>query len=440
MELARFLVSRATFGARPEDVEQVSSRGGERWLEEQLHPDRIDDSALEARLVEYPDLSLSTSELLKKYPRGESTRRDIRKLILELSHTKILRAIHSQRQLQEVLSDFWFNHFNVYAGKNRNVAFALPSYEREAIRPRVLGNFQDLLRATAEHPAMLHYLDNWLNFKEGFDPRAALRGKRRRMTEPQEREEPRRFGINENYARELLELHTLGVDGGYGQGDVVEVARAFTGWSVVSPRSVRFLKKEEGSFSFVAQAHDEGPKTVLGKRLVRTGANEGMEVIEMLSRHPSTARFLSTKLARRFVAEEPPRELIEEMSQKFLESGGDVREVTKTMFLSPSSLAAARAAELVKTPFELLVSALRATSIDSVGPGLVRTLFELGMPLYLCQPPTGYEEASSTWLSAGSVLSRVRFAADLAAGRIPGVGAVGSEMGLTVGSPEFQRH
>jgi uncharacterized protein (DUF1800 family) len=255
------------------------------------------------------------------------------------------------------------------------------------------------------------------------------------------REEPRRSGINENYARELLELHTLGVDGGYEQKDVVEVARAFTGWSVVGPRFVKFLKKEEGSFFFVSQAHDEGSKTVLGKRLQESGAREGLEVIEVLSRHPSTARFLSTKLARRFVADTPPPGLIEEMSRKFLESGGDLREVTKTMLLSPISLAAAREAELVKTPFELVVSALRATSSgDSVGPGLVRALFDLGMPLYLCQPPTGYDEDSSRWLSAGSLLSRVRFAVDLAAGRIPGVAGIGNEMGVEIGGPEFQRH
>lgn len=447
-ELAPLLVSRATFGGRPGDVERVVAAGGERWLDEQLHPERIDDSAVDEELVAYPDLLLSASELIRKFPKEKSSTSAVRKLVLELAHAKLLRAIYSERQLQEVLTDFWFNHFNVYARKNRNVALALPSYEREAIRPRVFGKFADLLRATAEHPAMLLYLDNWINFKDGFDPRAEIRSRRGRLrrrrarmdSEASEREEPRKFGLNENYARELLELHTLGVDGGYDQGDVIEVARAFTGWSVVGPRFARFLEREEGQFFFADMAHDPGPKTVLGRRLTKEGMEEGLEVLEMLARHPSTARFLSTKLARRFVSEEPPRELVEKMAETFLATGGDLREVVRVMFLSPSFIAGTKKAEMVKTPLELVASALRASSTESAGPALVRVLFDLGMPLYLCPPPTGYDETSSTWLSAGNVLSRVRFALDLGAGRVPGVDRLGSEMAVTFASPAFQRH
>jgi len=438
--LASILVSRATFGARPGDVERVAASGVKRWLDAQLHPERIEDSALEKELEVYPDLALSTSELLRKFPREEASRDALRKLVVELSHAKLLRAVRSERQLQETLTDFWFNHFNVYARKNRNVALSLPSYERDAIRPRVLGKFSDLLRATAEHPAMLQYLDNWINFKEGFDPREELRTRRRRRVRANpEREEPRRLGLNENYARELLELHTLGVDGGYRQEDVNEVARAFTGWSVVRPRFVEIAKRDEGSFLFIAMAHDGGSKTVLGSRLAGKGIDEGLEVLEMLARHPSTARFLSTKLARRFTTEEPPRELVEEMAETFRETDGDLRAVTRTMFLSPAFVEAAGKAEMVKTPLELVASALRAASPASPGPALVRALSDLGMPLYLCQPPTGYDDSATTWLSAGGVLSRVRFALDLGAGRLRGVEAVGSEMAMTIASPAFQR-
>ena len=447
-ELASLLVSRATFGARPGDAERVAASGTKRWLDEQLHPERIDDSAFEETLAVYPDLRLSASELIEKYPRNESSRGASRNLLLQLSHAKLRRVIRSERQLQEVLTDFWFNHFNVYARKNHNVVLSLPSYERDAIRPRVFGKFEDLLRATAEHPAMLLYLDNWINFKEGFDPREEIRSRRGRRgrrkaemdSERPEREEPRKLGLNENYARELLELHTLGVDGGYRQEDVLEVARAFTGWSVVRPRFAGIAKREEGSFFFADMAHDPGAKTVLGKRLTGKGAGEGLEVLEMLSRHPSTARFLSTKLARRFVAEEPPPSLVDEMTKTYLETGGDLRALVRTVFLSPAFVEAARKAELVKTPLELVASALRAASAESPGPALVRALFDLGMPLYLCQPPTGYDQGSTTWLSAGNLLSRVRFALDLGGGRIPGVEGVGSDMALTIASPAFQRH
>ncbi len=415
---AALLLSRATYGARPGELERVVRLGVDRWLDTQLHPERIDDRILESKLEHFTLLDGSTSELMAAYPRPSAEerlalqkqresmedgnarprRRDPGmgpgRVLMELSHAKLLRAVYSERQLQEVMADFWFNHFNVYARKNRNTLLTLPAYERDAIRPHVLGKFEDLLLATAQHPAMLFYLDNWVNTKEGFDPRAMMKG-RRAGRQPRSGQERRLFGINENYARELMELHTLGVDSGYTQDDVVAVARAFTGWSVVGPNiaeararmesrfPTRPLPKfltglpEEGSFYFNALAHDEEPKTILGVRFDAGRMEDGRLVVHMLATHAATARFISSKLAQRFVSDSPSDEL---------------------------------------------VGSVWATSATVEGPGLVRALFDLGMPLYLCQPPTGYDEEASTWLTAGSVLTRIRFVGELAAGRIRGVG------------------
>ncbi len=456
-KLAALFLSRATFGPRPGELDRVVASGTERWLDDQLHPERVEDAAVEEELAGYPNLSLSTPELMKKLPRPgpDEMRGAERELFIQLSHAKLVRAISSERQLQEVMSDFWFNHFNVYARKHRNVLLSLPSYERSAIRPHSLGTFSDLLRAVAEHPAMLLYLDNWINTKEGFNPREELRDRlgRRGRRRPDAEEDRRKLGLNENYARELLELHTLGVDGGYSQKDVVEVARAFTGWSVVGPRLIALRDRlakgsrtrldvpDEGSFFFVSMAHDSGPKTLLGERLTGTGVEEGLEVLDRLSRHASTARFISTKLAQRFVSDDPPEALVREMANDFLRGGGDIREVVRRMFLSPSFADAAARRDKVKSPLELVVSSMRALSIPKVESSLSRALFDLGMPLYLCQPPTGYDEASSTWLSAGNVLTRTRFALDLAAGRIRGAGKPANpDTALLLSSPEFQRH
>jgi uncharacterized protein (DUF1800 family) len=460
---AELLASRATFGARVGDVERILAGGAERWLEEQMHPERIDDSALERRLAVYPDLELSPAELIRKYPKPDRTERrepdevearepvprDGRgRLLVELSHAKLLRAVYSERQLQEVMTDFWFNHFNVYARKNRSVLLTLPSYERDAIRPHVFGKFRDLLGATAEHPAMLVYLDNWVNSKEGFDPRkeirdrmpgASRRSASRARVEAGEDESERKLGVNENYARELLELHTMGVDGGYGQEDVVAVARAFTGWSVVGPRLVEMRERlsrrlgdrlpdslaslpEEGSFFFNSLAHDEGSKAVLGEEVKEGGRKDGLEILDLVSRHPSTARFVSRKIAERFVSETPPENLVREMAVTFTRTDGDIRAVLRAMFLSPQFTEAGGKSEMVKTPLELVASSLRAVEVEDFDAGVVRSLFDLGMPLYLCQPPTGYDETSSVWLSAGNLLMRLKFTSDLVSGRVRGVG------------------
>jgi uncharacterized protein (DUF1800 family) len=288
---------------------------------------------------------------------------------------------------------------------------------------------------------MLFYLDNWANTKEGFDPRAMFKG-RRAGRQPRGGQEPRRFGINENYARELMELHTLGVNSGYTQDDVVAVARAFTGWSVVAPRlaeararmesrlRTRRLPKsvtalpEEGKFYFNAVAHDEDPKVILGSRLEAGGMEDGRQVVHMLATHPATARFISSKIAQRFVSDSPSDDLVGEMTRTFQSSGGDIREVLSALFRSERFLLEGRRADKVRTPLELVVGSVRASSAAVEGPGLERALFDLGMPLYLCQPPTGYDEEASTWLTAGSVLTRIRFAGELAAGRIRGVGTL----------------
>ncbi len=484
---ARLLLSRATYGARPGDLEALVSKGSEAWLEEQLHPERIADPVVEEMLESFDDLERSTAELMKKYPRPSREQRQRMQrarlssparppekgphtLVRDLSQAKLVRAVHSERQLKEVMADFWFNHFNVYARKNRNTLLALPSYERDAIRPHALGSFHDLLLATARHPAMLFYLDNWLNTKEGFDPRAAVRaqldGPRRQRRGLQRDREPRELGINENYARELMELHTLGVDGGYNQQDVIEVARAMTGWSVVGPQATRIRDRiasrggrrrvpeslrsipDEGSYFFNQLAHDDAPKIVLGKSIDPTsdGIDDGLAVIELLSRHPSTASFISRKLAERFVSDTPSAPLVSAMSETFLDTGGDIPAVLRTMFLSPRFVDEATAPDngKVKTPLELVASAARATGATVSGPGLAHFVGELGMPLYLCQPPTGYEESAAAWLSGGSVLMRMRFAGAFASESIPGVqfGEIhetAPERALALASPDFQR-
>lgn len=490
-ERAKLLVSRATYGPRPGDLEALLAKGTEAWLEEQLAPERIEDPVVEAKLARFEDLERSTAELMKKYPRPTRQERErmrmaressqskmtrpprdgARTILRDLSHAKLVRAVHSERQLQEVMTDFWFNHFNVYARKNRNTLLALPSYERDAIRPHALGRFDELLLATARHPAMLFYLDNWINTKDGFDPREALRaelggGRRARARAPRRERrperEPRRFGLNENYARELLELHTLGVDGGYDQQDVIEVARAMTGWSVVGPQVSRIRERlerrlgrgripaalrsipDEGSFFFNALAHDERPKRVLGTTVDEGGIEDGLAVLEMLATHPSTARFISTKLAERFVSDRPSPALVDEMSAAFEKSNGDIRAVVRTMFVSPRFVEEARAGDKVKTPLELVASAARAAEADVNGPALARLVGDLGMPLYLCQPPTGYEESAAAWLSAGNVLTRIRFAGAFASGKIPGVSFAerprsAPGLALEIASPDFQR-
>ena len=465
-ERAHLLLARATYGARPGDLERLLATGVDAWLRQQLDPERIADEAVEPRLAGYPDLALPTPELLAKYPRPSREERQRlqqarraredgsrmetanappigketmgpRRVVAQLTEARLLRAVHSERQLEEVLVDFWFNHFNVYARKDPVTALLLPSYERDAIRPHVLGKFRDLLLATAQHPAMLRYLDNWINTKPDFDPRSEMMADRPAMAarrgagRARPREQQRTFGLNENYARELLELHTLGVDGGYGQQDVVEVARCLTGWTVTSSQLLRKRGRArgdgvqsamDGAFHFSAAAHDGGAKTVLGHTIDRGGVEDGLAVIDLLAAHESTARFVCTKLAARFASDTPSPVLVDEMVATWRATDGDLRAVLQAMFESPTYYSDAARHDKVKTPLELAVSAVRATNGRYLGGGgLARAVMELGMPLYQCQPPTGYEESAAAWLSAGSMLNRIHFVGELLSGHIPGV-------------------
>ncbi len=440
------VLNRIGYGPRPSDLERVRQRGIQEYIEEQLHPERIADEGVQARLAGMTTLTLSTSELLERYqqpalqarrqrqqaansatvpPMRDPNRQPPNQPLVELSEQKLLRAIYSDRQLEQVLTDFWFNHFNVDARKGP-VRFMLTEYEREAIRPHVLGRFRDLLGATAKSPAMLFYLDNWMS--AGDD--ASRTQREQRAQRPQRQRQPRgpqqssavlsvlfrpappanavRRGLNENYARELMELHTLGVDGGYTQKDVAEVARAFTGWTIRNPRA-------RGDFLFEPRIHDDREKIVLGHKIRAGGIKDGEQVLDLLAAHPSTARFVSTKLARRFVSDTPPAALVDRLAARFTASHGDLREVMRTLLTSPEFLAPSSFSAKTKTPFEFVVSAVRAagTPLDNARP-LNRALQELGMPLYQCQPPTGYKDTADAWVNTGALIARMNFAQTLA--------------------------
>jgi uncharacterized protein (DUF1800 family) len=414
------VLNRIGFGPGPGDIGKVRAIGLQAYIDRQLRPERIPDRPVEARLAGLATLGLSSREISERFARPMMEARRERQraaaeqpqpqvepprmpnpmqqqannVLVELSAQKILRAAYSERQLQEVLTDFWFNHFNVDARKGQ-VRFMLTEYEREAIRPHVFGRFRDLLGATAKSPAMLFYLDNWMSATVAPARPAA----------PQRM--PR--GLNENYGRELMELHTLGVDGGYTQKDVTEVARALTGWTIQNPRM-------GGGYVFNPRMHDRGGKVVLGHAIEAGGGEEdGERVLDILAAHPSTARFISTKLARRFVSDTPPPALVDRMAATFERTGGDLREVMRTLLTSPEFLSPDAYRAKVKTPFEFVVSAVRAsgTEVRDARP-LVRAVQQLGMPLYMCQPPTGYKDTAEAWVNTGALVNRMNFALQLA--------------------------
>ena len=345
------------------------------------------------------------------------------RVVAELAMAKVTRAIYSERQLQQVMDDFWFNHLNVFAAKGED-RYYLTSYERDVIQPHTLGKFKDLITASAKSPAMLFYLDNFLS----ADPRAAQRiaaeramrqarwGIYRRPFPPPPAQQKKKNdrGLNENYGRELMELHTLGVDGGYTQKDVTEVARAFTGWTIDRPR----LNPE---FKFDDRLHDPDPKFVLGKKIHAGGMKDGEEVIDLLVHHPSTAKFISTKLARRFVSDNPPPALVDRMAQTFQESDGEIRAVMHAMIYSPEFWSREAYRAKIKTPFELVVSAVRAlgTDVDIAQP-LVAWVGRIGEPIYQCQPPTGYSDKADTWVNTGALLNRMNFSLALAGNKMRG--------------------
>ncbi|HLW51418.1 MAG TPA: DUF1800 domain-containing protein [Candidatus Angelobacter sp.] len=573
-------LNRFTFGVRPGDVERVRAMGLDKWFEQQLHPEKIDDSALEARLAPFRTLKMSTREMVENFPppqilkavengrmsmpsdpakraiyqsrmvamdenqqkkqdaaaataannnaaaatntanadkdasseasmkgdarpeapsdpaamtaekqrqfkqREDAMYADLQsdtllsmpaeqryKSILsmspqerldlareyrgpralqlvdgmkpeqaetiqaitnpqivvggELSSAKLLRAIYSDRQLEEVMTDFWFNHFNVFIGKGPD-RYMITAYERDAIRPHVLGKFKDLLSATAHSPAMLFYLDNWESVGPNSElavygpqgPRRMYRrdpfgGVRRVPPRPQNNKN-RPSGLNENYAREIMELHTLGVDGGYTQKDVTELAKVLTGWSIDEPQ-------RGGSFRFKERAHEPGPKFIFGQRIQGNGEKEGEEMLDLLAHHPSTAKFISRKLAMRFVSDNPPPALVDRMAAAYLKKDGEIREVLRTMFNSPEFWAADAYRAKVKTPLEFVASSVRASGLDVQNAlPLVQNLNRMGMPLYGMQPPTGYSMKAETWVNSSALLTRMNFALALGAGKLPG--------------------
>jgi len=363
------------------------------------------------------------------------------RVVEELAMAKMTQAIYSERQLQQVMDDFWFNHFNVFAGKGE-VKWYLTSYERDVIQPNALGKFKDLVTGTAKSPAMLFYLDNFLS----ADPRAAERQAMQRAMRQQMRRWPygnppgppaqqgqnkkkQERGLNENYGRELMELHTLGVDGGYTQKDVTEVARCFTGWTIEKPREI-------AKFRFDERLHDPDTKVVLGKKIHSGGMKDGEQVIELLVKNPNTAKFISTKLARRFVSDNPPPALVERMAKSFQKSNGDIREVLRTMIYSPEFWSREAYRAKIKTPYELVVSSVRAlgTDVDTPMP-LVQWVGRIGQPMYQCQPPTGYSDKAETWVNTGALLNRLNFSLALTGNKVRGsrsdvTALLGSDSGM----------
>ena len=386
------LLNRLGFGPRPGEAHGILGSGLDRWVREQLEPGP--DPELEARLARLPTLGYSLSQTLALDYGNDP--RAFGQVIDEFVAAKVIRAVHGRNQLQEVLVDFWFNHFNVYIADGF-VRPAIPSYERDAIRPHVLGRFRDLLGATAQHPAMLSYLDNYLN--------TVARSVGGRVV----------GGINENYGRELLELHTVGVDAGYTQADVVDAARAFTGWGIDSLRV-------GGNFAFRAGAHDPGAKSVFGLTLAAGGArDDGDRLLDHLARHPATARHVSHRLAQRFVADAPADGLVDRAAQTFLATEGDIAEVMKTIVGSPEFWADAFAPTKPKTPIEFVLGALRAADAEvTAGRGISAALSGMGMPLYGSVPPTGYSNRGGDWVNPSSHLARMNFGLDLAAGTVAG--------------------
>ena len=456
------VLNRLGFGARPGDVERVKAMGLENYINQQLNPEKIADTVAENKVKDLSVLSMTTADLYAKYPQpgqlvrqlqargmlpegaempgnnqsqpagnpleNEKYREVIEKyyrdnglqrpqrIIAELQASRILRAVYSERQLQEVMVDFWTNHFNIFAGKGAD-RWLLPAYDRDTIRPHAMGKFSTLLQATAQSPAMLFYLDNF----QSVSPNA--------MQRP--RAQQQRRGINENYARELMELHTLGVDGGYTQKDVQEVARCFTGWTIFQPRgggaAVNAVlgeagRRNAGTFFFNTRTHDDGEKIVLGQKIPAGGGiKDGLTVLDILARHPSTAKFIATKLVRHFVDDNPPPALVDRVAKTFTKTDGDIRETLKAIFFSNEFNSADAYRAKIKRPFELVISAIRTLGGDTNGgPGTHQWIARMGEPLYGFQTPNGYSDAAESWVNTGGLLERMNFGLALAGNRVQG--------------------
>lgn len=424
----RHVINRLSFGLRPGDIGRVKAMGVDRYIEEQLSPKSIPlPQSLTAKLDSLETLHLNSSQLFLDYgppsyagKQGDKAavqrgRQRARVILEQAAEARLLRAIDSPRQLEEVMVNFWFNHFNVFAQKGLDHLW-IGSYVEEAIRPYALGRFRDLLGATAKHPAMLFYLDNWQNTAP-HSPGARGRFK----------------GLNENYARELMELHTLGVDGGYTQTDVITLARILTGWGFRRPRQglqVRGARRSQlvsyagngptpNGFFFDTNRHDFSAKVFLGHTIRSQGLAEGEEALDILAEHPSTARHISYQLAQYFVADDPPRSLVDRLARTFLDTKGDIRAVLDTLFHSPEFWDDQYIGKKFKTPYEYVVSAVRSTGDTIVNTRPLRgVIAQLGMPLYGCQTPDGYKNVQDAWLNPNAMTQRLNFAVALGAGRL----------------------
>lgn len=478
-EAAAHLLNRFTFGATPGQVDEVVKTGLETWFQQQLDASNP-DAKTEKMLAGFASLNMSNAEIVKTYPRGgqvlrmairegivdkdyekddkKESREAIKsymdkkglkpqqELLRDLVAQKIFRARYSNNQLQEVMVDFWFNHFNVAVSKGSVTQF-VTAYERDAIRKNVFANFESILLATAKSPAMLNYLDNSkssVNEEYMVDAQKKFANKRNESIDTlaskmnnNQVKKAKAQGLNENYAREIMELHTLGVDGGYTQSDVTEAARILTGWSLhpeveynVKLKNLpneRRLKNMgfvmEDDFVFAANRHDFGQKKVLGKTFAAgNGYNEGLELIHMLASHKSTANFISKKIATRFVSDNPPQSLVDRMAKTFLQKNGDIKEVMVTLVSSPEFWDKKNLREKTKSPFELAMSAVRTTGAEVVYPvQLYQWVNKMGQKLYNYQAPTGFPDRGQYWINTGSLLNRMNFGLALATGRIPGI-------------------
>jgi uncharacterized protein (DUF1800 family) len=475
-------MNRLGYGPRPGDVERIRKMGLEKWIDQQLQPDSIDDSALDQRLQRYPTLNMSAKKLIEEYPQPgqvikkegitkeeyeqqmKTKQRDAEsqaivtgnenldkaqqqlaklqgpgRIVAELSMAKVDRAVYSTRQLQAVMEDFWFNHFNVFANKAED-KWLLTSYVRDTIRPHTMGKFEDLLLATAKSPAMLIYLDNF----QSADPLAVRRMDAEKAMRraryggafaggvaptpgtfpgpatsspapgtaaPAQKQER---GLNENYGREVMELHTVGVDGGYTQQDVIQMAECLTGWTVREPR-------KNPEFFYDDRIHAQGKKVVMGRVFSTGGERDGEEALKMLASHPNTAKFISTELARHFVSDNPPPALVERMAVEYSATQGDIRSVLKTMIYSSEFWSKETYRAKVKTPYELVASTARALNAEvTITLPMAQWVGRMGEPLFLCQPPNGYSDKAETWVNTGALLNRLNFALSLAGDKVAG--------------------
>jgi uncharacterized protein (DUF1800 family) len=408
---ALHVLNRIAYGPRPGDVERVTAMGVDRYIDQQLSPQSIKESpAVTQRLDALKTLRMTPVQLFDRYEphpvfgrrptsdEAKAIREESRIIVREAVEARLVRATMSERRLEQVMTDFWFNHFNVFVGKGLDRLW-VGAFEEQAIRPYALGRFRDLLGATAKHPAMLFYLDNWQNSAPGS------RGPR-----------GRELGLNENYAREIMELHTLGVDGGYTQADVIALARIFTGWGL--PRGLRLARGSgDNGFAFDASRHDTGTKTFLGHVIRPAGVAEGEQAMDILARSPATAHHIAFQLAQYFVSDNPSPKLVAALAKRFQETDGDIREVLRTLFKSDEFWNTDSAQAKFKSPYEYVVSSLRLADVSIVDPRPVAGfLAQLGMPLYGCQTPDGYKTTSDAWLNPDAMMRRVNFATALGAG------------------------